>query len=296
MRQGPAVESPGVGPTNQALPKKRVLLIRSRCLKARPPRSSSRSPSRSRSRGFMSKVLSRCCRRRRRGDRADGRERQRRELHARATPAAAAVASLTSSSIRRAAAAQQQRQARDTAAEREAIAEAVAAVAVVTMSMDVSDSGESADAAVRASSHEQHRRTATELFGGHGQPRAFSNRLPRRNDARARWSSTKRTKIGSRHTCSAHVVVEPRVAHRIVVAPPPDGTPPPHPALWRFSIENAICQAPSGAVPDGKHAFAVLCAPRSRLGTAFGWGRRRHQGMRHAHPMMQLGTLVQQLC
>jgi hypothetical protein len=181
--------------------------------------------------GFMSKVLSRRCRRRRRGDRVDGRERQRRELHARATPAAAAVASLTSSSIRRAAAAQQQRQARDTAAEREAIAEAVAAVAVVTMSMDVSDSGESADAAVSASSHEQHRRTATELFGGHGQPRAFSNRLPRRNDARARWSSIKRTKIGSRHTCSAHVVVEPRVAHRIDVAPPPDGTPPPPPRI-----------------------------------------------------------------
>ena len=32
--------------------------------------------------GFMSKVLSRRCRRRRRGDRADGRERQRRELNA----------------------------------------------------------------------------------------------------------------------------------------------------------------------------------------------------------------------
>ena len=68
------VESPGVGPTNQALPKKRVLLIRSRCLKARPPRSSSRSPSRSRSHGFMRKVLSRQCRRRRRGGRVDGRE------------------------------------------------------------------------------------------------------------------------------------------------------------------------------------------------------------------------------
>ena len=48
-----------------------------------------------------------------------------RELHARATPAAAAAASLTSSSVRRAVTAHQQRQARNTAAEREATAEAV---------------------------------------------------------------------------------------------------------------------------------------------------------------------------
>ena len=140
--------------------------------------------------GFMSKVLSRRCRRRRRGDHADGRERQRRELHARATPAAAAVTSLTSSSVRRAAAAQQQRQACDAAAEREAIAEAVAAVAAVTASIDVSDSGESADATVsrerllvsRAPAHLE-----IELLGGHGRPRVFSHRPPRRNDARARW-------------------------------------------------------------------------------------------------------------
>ena len=62
-----------------------------------------------------------------------------------------------------------------------------------------------------------------------------------------------------------------------------------------------VCDGHGGAVvvpAYGKHAFAVLCDPRSRLGAACGWERRRsrHRGMRHAHPMMQLGTLVQQLC